>query len=288
MTTPSHTQPQTPARPVKPLVKVLDESEQAKTLVEDAAQDLSDASAVLRQEVADNKAENDHTEAAAGIEDALQKTETAEDKVQSAADKLSVVNQALKHEVRERHVLEFRLAAATERAEASRNAAFHDPLTGLPNRALFGDRLEHGLAQAIRHGWQLAVMFIDLDRFKSINDLYGHSAGDDVLRTMAARLSANTRDDDTISRHGGDEFLYLLTQVSSEDDLVLVAQKLLASIALPCVVRVDGVPVDPIIGASIGIAVFPRHGVTAQDLIAAADKAMYQAKGNDRHYAFAP
>lgn len=268
------------ASPVKPIKTVLGQSEAVKDLVDEAAVELSSVNAVLRQEVADG-------DAAPGVEDALEKTEIVEDKVQEAADKLSEVNLALKQEVRERHVLEFRLAAVTERAEASRNAAFHDLLTGLPNRALFNDRLEHGLAQAKRHDRSLAVMFVDLDGFKKINDTYGHDAGDDVLKTIAIRLTANTRDDDTVSRHGGDEFLYLLTEVGNVEDVKAIAEKIIASIQMPLQMTVDGVKVDASISASIGIALFPKDGSTAQDLIKQADKAMYLAKPGAARYAFA-
>lgn len=269
-----------PVKPVKPIKSVLGQSEKVKDLVDEAAVELSSVSAVLRQEVADGSA-------APGVENALEKTETIEDKVQEAADKLSEVNLALKQEVRERHVLEFRLAAVTERAEASRNAAFHDLLTGLANRALFNDRLEHGLAQAKRHGRNLAVMFIDLDGFKKINDTYGHDAGDDVLKTIAIRLTASTRDDDTVSRHGGDEFLYLVTEVGNEGDIKPIAQKIISSIEMPFRITVDGVRIDASISASIGIAIFPKDGNTAPDLIKSADKAMYQAKGSTSRYSFA-
>ena len=265
---------------VKPLTKALGQSEEVKDLVEEAAEELSSISAVLRHEVAD-------LGAAPAVGEALAKTETVEDKVQVAADKLSTVNLALKVEVRERQLLEFRLAAVTEKAEASRNAAFHDLLTGLPNRGLFNDRLEHGLAQAKRHERNLAVMFIDLDEFKKINDTHGHEAGDEVLKTVSVRLTASTRDDDTVSRHGGDEFLYLLTEVVSEQELTRIAEKLAASIEMPCGVRVGGIQVDLSVGASIGIAIYPKDGTTAQALVNSADKAMYQAKQARSRFAFA-
>ena len=269
-----------PAKAGRPLTKVLGQSEEVKGLVDEAAEQLSSVSAALREEVAERGSPP-------GIENALEKTELAEDKMQDAADKLAEVNVALKQEVRERHVLEFRLAAVTERAEASRNAAFHDLLTGLPNRALFSDRLEHGLAQAKRHDRSLAVMFIDLDGFKKINDTHGHEAGDEVLKLISARLMASTRDDDTVSRHGGDEFLYLLAEVENEQTLTLIAEKLVASIQMPCNLTVGNVKINPRISASIGIAIFPKDGATAQALIKSADTAMYQAKGSVSRYLFA-
>ncbi len=267
-------------KPVKPLTRVLGQSEEAKDLVDEAAEELSSVNVALRQEVAEQGSPE-------GVENALEKTENVEQKVQDAADKLSQVNLALKDEVRERHLLEFRLAAASELAEVTRNAAFHDPLTGLANRALFADRLEHGLAQAKRHNWKLAVMFIDLDGFKKINDAHGHDAGDEVLKAVAARLTENTREDDTVSRHGGDEFLYMLTEVGNEQDLTLIAGKIIAAIQMPCSIMVEGVELNVSINASVGIAIFPKDGITAQTLIKSADKAMYRAKGKKPRYSFA-
>ena len=264
----------------RPLTKVLGQSEEVKGLVDEAAEELSSVSAVLRQEAAE-------LGAPPGVENALEKTETIEDKVQVAADKLSDVNLALKEEVRERVLLEFRLAAVTERAEASRNAAFHDLLTGLPNRALFNDRLEHGLAQAKRHDWMLAVMFIDLDGFKTINDTHGHDLGDSVLKTIAGRLSSITRDDDTVSRYGGDEFLYLLTEIKDERDLTPIAEKIIAAIQMPCDYQVDGAPIQLGVGASVGIAIFPKDGASAAALVKSADQAMYRAKKSSARYCFA-
>jgi GGDEF domain-containing protein len=133
----------------------------------------------------------------------LRKAKLVESKVQEASDGLSVVNLALKDEVKERNLLEGKLAAVTEQGRLDRHAALHDLLTGLPNRALFYDRLEYGFRQARRHGWRLAVMFVDLDDFKVINDTYGHAAGDCLLQAIARRLTESTRGDDTVSRHGG-------------------------------------------------------------------------------------
>lgn len=264
----------------KALAEALTQAEMVKVQVEQAAQDLSSVNSVLKQGMKENNA-------APGIGKALQESEDIEDKVQDAADKLAVVNAALKDEVSERLVLESKLEALTEQEQASRHAAVHDPLTGLPNRVLFNDRLEHGLAQAKRHGWSLAVMFIDLNDFKKINDTYGHDAGDSVLKTIASRLTQRVRDDDTVSRHGGDEFLYLLTAVSDEEDLPAIAEKILASIQEPCSVNVGNIAIHSSTGASIGIALFPKNGNTAEVLIQSADKAMYQAKKSKSRYAFA-
>lgn len=259
---------------------MLGQTEEVKGLVEEAAEDLSSLNAGLKQA-------SGHESPVPHIEKALETSETAEGKVQAAADKLAVVNSALKDAVDERHALEIQLAEITEREEASRHASFHDPLTGLPNRALSNDRLEHGLAQAKRHGWHLAVMFIDLDDFKKVNDRYGHDAGDRVLKIIATRLTDSTRDDDTLSRHGGDEFLYVLTEYESERDLTVIAEKLVGLIQAPCEICVGDETISATISASIGIAVFPKHGNTPEALVKSADSAMYRAKRSRFRYSFA-
>ncbi len=266
--------------PPKPIVKALGQTEKVKALVDEAAQDLSSVNSDLKDGLeSDNPLES--------MEKVLLQSEAVEEKVQEAADKLAIVNIELKDEVRARHVLEFKLEAVKERAQADRHDAVHDPLTGLPNRVLFNDRLEHGLAQARRQGWSLAVMFIDLDNFKTINDTHGHAAGDSVLKEVAARLSECVRDDDTISRHGGDEFLYLLTEVKDTQGLSTVAEKLLDSIQAPCSVTVEGLTFVAEVSASVGISIFPKNGTTADTLIHSADKAMYEAKKNKIRFSFA-
>ena len=258
------------------LTRVLGQSEHVKLLVEECADELSSVNMALKEEVAGQNQPP-------GIEDALEKTEAIEGKVLEAADKLSVVNQALEVEVEARHVLEERLAELTQEEEAARHAAFHDALTGLPNRALFDNRLAHALAQARRRGWSLAVMFMDLDEFKKINDVHGHDVGDAVLKTVAKRLKESTREDDTVCRHGGDEFLYLLVAFGEVDDVTLVAEKIARAIAAPCRLDIGEFRIRP----SIGISIFPKDGATAFELIKRADAAMYEAKRNRSGHAFA-
>jgi diguanylate cyclase (GGDEF)-like protein len=197
------------------------------------------------------------------------------------------VNQALKDEVKERHVLEDKLSAVTERGKVDRQAALHDHLTGLPNRALFCDRLEHGIQQARRHDRTLAVMFVDLDDFKIINDTYGHDAGDRVLQTIAERLKENTRGEDTVSRHGGDEFIVLINEIGEEKDISSVAENLIKKIQAPCNINTGDLTLNRSIMASIGISIFPKDGATADILVTTADKAMYVAKRNKSGYSFA-
>lgn len=149
---------------------------------------------------------------------------------------------------------------------------------------LFNDRLEHGLAQAKRHGWTIAIMSIDLDAFKAINDTHGHEIGDKVLKTIASRLQKMTREDDTVSRHGGDEFLYLLLELKSTADAAAIARKMIQTLSQPC--DLGGDLLELSVEPSIGIALYPADGLAADDLVKCADKAMYRAKRDRSGFAF--
>ena len=163
--------------------------------------------------------------------------------------------------------------------------AHHDMLTGLPNRAYLTERLTTILALARRHGTQVAIMFIDLDNFKTVNDSLGHHIGDALLKELAGRIKEVLREADMVSRLGGDEFLVILSDLAAPDDAAKVAEKLLQVIAAP----VELEPGRVFANASIGISVFPRDGDNADDLIRHADAAMYSAKdlgrGQSRFYA---
>jgi diguanylate cyclase (GGDEF)-like protein/PAS domain S-box-containing protein len=157
--------------------------------------------------------------------------------------------------------------------------AYHDALTGLPNRLLFRDRLTIALAHAKRQQTSLVVMFLDLDRFKVVNDTLGHSLGDGLLRVVAERLRSELREGDTIARMGGDEFTVLLSDLRDPGDAAKIAQKLLDTVAQP--VRVEGH--ELYVTTSIGIALFPNDGNTAELLLKNADSAMYRAKEAGRN-----
>lgn len=262
------------------LIRTVDRSEKIKDVVEECADELSSVNLELKKELGNQPTQH-------GVQIALQKSEVIETKVQDCAEDLSLVNQALQEEVQERQALEHELTDVKEREEVARHESLHDSLTSLPNRLLFNDRLKHGLAQAARHGWTLAVMFIDLDNFKSINDTYGHAAGDYVLQTVASRLKNIMRADDTLSRHGGDEFLHLLLELKSAQAAAGFAEKIIRTVGEPCLLRFNDDVKSHNIKLSIGIATFPKDGETADALIACADKAMYQAKKNKTGYAFA-
>ena len=169
------------------------------------------------------------------------------------------------------------LAVALERKNAERrleHLAQFDSLTGLPNRYLFHDRLAQAVAQARRDGQTMAMLFIDLDRFKQVNDSLGHGVGDLLLKQVSARLSTSVRASDSVGRFGGDEFGAILSNLAKPEDAGLVARKIIDAMGQPF--DLDGTMVR--IGASIGVGVFPADGEDVDQLINNADIAMYQAK----------
>ncbi len=175
------------------------------------------------------------------------------------------------------------IARRKQAEEALMRMANHDALTGLPNRVLLQDRLAHAIVHAQRAGNQVGVMFIDLDRFKHVNDSLGHDAGDQMIVEIARRLSSSLRESDTVARQGGDEFVVVLPELVSADDAAKVAQKLLDSLFRPLLLC--GQEVFPT--GSIGIAMYPRDGHDSQTLLKCADSAMYRSKaegGNHYHF----
>ena len=154
----------------------------------------------------------------------------------------------------------------------------HDTLTKLPNRILLEDRLQQAVEECRREGTHCAVLFVDLDRFKRLNDSLGHFAGDTVLRTIAERLRHSVRHEDTVSRLGGDEFVVLLRHLGRVEDAVDVACKIIEAIGRPIVLEENELR----IGSSIGISVYPQHGDSSARLIANADAAMYHVKKSGR------
>jgi diguanylate cyclase (GGDEF)-like protein/PAS domain S-box-containing protein len=161
--------------------------------------------------------------------------------------------------------------------EAVQSAAQSDPLTGLANRALLAERLRHGLARAPRGGGQIAVLYVDIDRFKQVNDRLGHGVGDAVLTHFAARLRSSVRASDTVARFGGDEFVVLLDEVKEREHAVRIAEKIVAESRAP--LRVEGDEI--VVTASLGLA-FGAPGDDAESLLKRADAALYEAKGAGR------
>lgn len=159
--------------------------------------------------------------------------------------------------------------------ETLAHQASHDSLTGLPNRAFFEGRLIRALRNAGKLNEQVAVLYLDSDRFKGINDNFGHAAGDAVLTAVATRVRAQLREDDLVARLGGDEFAVLLAPLHKAEDAERIAEKIIASMEVP--IQLPG-NVSVLTSLSIGIAVYPDHGATPGTLLHAADAAMYQAK----------
>lgn len=271
------------------LGRVLGRSRRIRAAIKNAAGRLTSATAVLKK----GKRTEGPTHS---VERAITQYEDVEGDVVQAAHDLSQVNTTLAAEVVELAGIEAELAdtkvdladitadlatahddlsesQASEREALQR--ALHDPLTGLPNRALFDQGLERGLTQAQRHGWGLAVLFIDVNDFKIINDSHGHPAGDEVLLMIADRLRSFVRAEDMVSRWGGDEFVCLLLEVGREDEVVRIARSMIASIAeeFECA----GTTLS--VGCTIGVAMYPRDGESAEVLLKNADEAMYRAKG---------
>jgi diguanylate cyclase (GGDEF)-like protein len=168
--------------------------------------------------------------------------------------------------------------------EKIRHLANHDVLTDMPSLRLAKDRLHMALSAARRNQTLTAVLFIDLDGFKQINDSLGHEAGDCVLREVAARLGACGRESDTVARIGGDEFLGVAGGLNSASDAAHLAERMLASLNQPMACG----PAQTTVGASIGIALYPSHASTAEELIRLADQAMYRIKAAGKNaYGFA-
>ena len=171
------------------------------------------------------------------------------------------------------------VSAARSIAQKMAHLAQHDFLTDLPNRMLFSDRVANAIALARRHGKRRAVLFLDLDRFKHINDSLGHATGDKLLQSVAQRLVACVRGSDTVSRQGGDEFVVLLSEIERAEDAALSAEKMLLALTAPHSVAEKELHIT----ASIGISIYPDDGQDAETLIKCADTAMYHAKDKGRN-----
>lgn len=189
--------------------------------------------------------------------------------LKNALEQLYERNRELRIEVAERQRAE----------EAARHRATHDSLTGLANRALFMDRLQAAIERYRRRPLAFALAYLDIDKFKPVNDQYGHTAGDQLLIAIADRLRENTRGSDTVARLGGDEFAVIMEDAPNSE---LVVQRLIETLCKelqrPYTLMVDGQNVTVEIGTSVGIALFPQHGKNSDLLIQSADNAMYAAK----------
>jgi diguanylate cyclase (GGDEF)-like protein len=177
------------------------------------------------------------------------------------------------------HVVEARTQGLEAANKQLRHLASHDALTGLPNRVLLDDRLSQAVAHAERDGHSFAVAMFDLDRFKIVNDSFGHRTGDELIKEVAHRLAGIARSTDTVGRLGGDEFLFIMDRLAKREDAEHIARRAVAALRLP--IRLGGVDIHT--SSSIGIAIFPTDGKSVETLIANADAAMYCAKQRGRN-----
>jgi diguanylate cyclase (GGDEF)-like protein len=225
------------------------------------AADLREEAADLRDDIADRREE--------AARKAAERRARSEAQMREANEHLVV---AAIHSQTMTEVAEFATLQMSFKAE-------RDFLTGLPNRALLTDRLAQSITLAKRHGTRVALMYLDLDNFKDINDLHGHPVGDQVLQSVAKRLEGCIRHSDTVSRQGGDEFVVLLSEIQAAHDADHAAEKLIKVMAEPHLIEGHRLNVT----LSIGVSLYPDDGTDAEAIIKNADTAMYHAKRNGRN-----
>ncbi|WP_174874288.1 GGDEF domain-containing protein [Vogesella oryzae] len=190
----------------------------------------------------------------------------------------------MRYTVQHQELLQYvstQIATAIERKQLHsrlQHLAQHDPLTGLPNRALLNDRLQSALARAMRNASRIALLYLDLDNFKHINDSLGHTTGDRLLQEVASRLSSCVRETDSVARIGGDEFIVLLEDLQLAEHAGTVAEKIQQAFAAPLAIGADTIPVN----VSIGVALYPENGNSGQQLLGHADDMMYRMKKQRR------
>jgi diguanylate cyclase len=241
---------------------------EAKVLAREQAADLRQEAADLRDEVADRSEEVARATAERRAHSETHLLEANEHLVVAAIHSQTMT------EVAEHATMQMSIKAE------------RDFLTGLPNRGLLTDRLAQSIALAQRHGKRVALMYLDLDNFKDINDSLGHSVGDQLLQSAAKRLTGCIRHSDTVSRQGGDEFVVLLSEVEAAQDAAIAAEKLLKAMAEPHLI--GGHRLD--VTLSIGISIYPDDGEDAEAVLTNADTAMYHAKrgGRNNYLRFTP
>ena len=255
---------------------------EAEVLAREVAADLREATVDLREHAADSREE------AADLREAISTPRERTLRAQEGAARSAARNcrwtGALLRQANEQLVVAtVEAQSMTEMAEQTSArmtyVAAHDALTGLPNRALMADRLAQAIALAERHGEKVALMYLDLDHFKRINDTLGHSVGDQVLQSAAERLLKCVRLSDTVCRQGGDEFVVVLTEVRAVRDAALAAEKLGKAFEEPHLI--GELQLD--VGLSIGVSLYPDDGADGEAMLRNADTAMYHAKKNGRN-----
>jgi diguanylate cyclase (GGDEF)-like protein len=268
-----------------------EENESARSSSSAAAKPLAEREAAV---VAAEQAILSRTEIADRRQEAADRREEVADRRQEAARAKAALGARTGAQLREANerlvvatVSAQTMAEAAEKATAQMSyMAEHDFLTGLPNRSLLTGRLAQSLALAHRHGKRVALMYLDVDHFKHVNDSLGHAIGDQLLQSAAKRLQACVRNSDTVSRQGGDEFVVLLAEVEGVNDAALAAEKLIAAMAAPHLIGGHQLHVT----LSIGISIYPDDGKNVETMIRNADTAMYHAKnsGRNNYKAFTP
>lgn len=266
-------QPDARAQPA--FLKTYQQSEEIKERVEAHAREITLANSAFKVKLEECRVPD-------GVGEALKWGELIDDMLRKCLADLRLINSALTGEIAQRRRLEQQLSLSEAQSDKHRQMALHDSLTGLPNRALFNDRLHKALVQAKRHERSFAIMFMDIDAFKTINDVYGHHMGDKVLQMVACRLQACVRKEDTVARVGGDEFQVLLMEAKDQAAIAKIAKSMIARIADTSDLKDLSAPLK----ISIGIAISPRDGTTREVLSRNADAAMYQAKADGSGYHF--
>lgn len=270
-----------PATTPPTLELALERSHEVKAKVEDLADTLADTNRAVEEQIAAGAT-------SLPAKSLLQDGQGHEAKVLECAEDLTEVTETLARGVSDLRMTETALersqaALVTTQAaltvahaavEDATHRALHDDATGLPNRSLFDDRATQAIAMAERHGRSVAVMFIDLDAFKVINDTHGHAVGDATLKTVAERLASCSRDADSICRAGGDEFLFLLVDAGDADEIRHVATRIVECVSEPFLCGMIELRILP----SVGVAIYPRDGLHVAALVDKADAAMYLAK----------
>ena len=209
-----------------------------------------------------------HTLSAPDLKTLIKEIDACKQVVKSAQHQIEILverNAGLQHE----------LIELTRQEAQARHLAYHDGLTGLPNRSLLRDRFHQAMSQAERHHNPLALLMLDLNEFKRVNDQLGHASGDKVLQTVARRLTKGIRGADTACRYGGDEFVIMLAEIDSPHSTATFAMEIGERLSEPYII--DGHEIQ--MTASVGVAVYPNDGQTFDDLMKQADIAMYRAKG---------
>ncbi len=253
---------------VTPLVARIERTQWQVALLAMVVVGLIQAGLFVLVQYADGVIRRQYRERELGEQALRQVQGTLERRVKARTKELARANAGLEAEIAERRLADQRVV----------HMAHHDALTGLPNRTLLADRVGQAIARAHRSGGKLAVLFLDLDRFKNVNDSFGHAVGDMLLTAVSARLTASRREEDTVARLGGDEFIVSIPDVGDPAEAETVAARILADLAKPFTINGHQLHAD----VSIGIALYPRDGDTAETLMRNADTAMYHAKESGR------